>query len=86
MTFQSILFPDSEESIAKTYFEMPVFFADLNLDQIIEATTACREEYNLKRLFYTYLSYLEYLERLKRAGLGFCYPMISNPMGSEFLN
>jgi DNA mismatch repair protein MutS len=56
MTFQSILFPDSEESKTKPTLETPAFFADLNLDQIIEAVTAGREEYNLKPFFYTSLA------------------------------
>lgn len=52
MTFQSILFERTEDSIT---LEAPAFFVDLNLDQIIDAITAGRQEYNLKPFFYTSL-------------------------------
>src|SRR5438552_6807867 len=55
MTFHSILFERTEDSIKKETLEAPVFFVDLNLDQIIDAITAGRQEYNLKPLFYTSL-------------------------------
>lgn len=50
--FRSILF---EQAVSPTN-EMPEFFWDLNLDQIVEAITAGRHEYNLKPLFYTRLT------------------------------
>jgi DNA mismatch repair protein MutS len=53
MTFQSILFAGPEYRLTK---EAPVFFIDLNLDQIIDAITAGKQEYNLKPFFYTSLS------------------------------
>ena len=53
MTFQSILIEKTEESIKKETLEAPVFFVDLNLDQVIDAITAGRQEYNLKPFFYT---------------------------------
>jgi DNA mismatch repair ATPase MutS len=56
MTFHSILFERTEDSIKKETLEAPVFFVDLNLDQIIDAITAGREEYNLKPFFYTPLN------------------------------
>lgn len=40
----------------KELFEEPEFFADLHLDQIIEAITFGRGEYNLKPFFYTLLN------------------------------
>lgn len=55
MTFHSILFERTEDSIKKEPLEAPVFFADLNLDQIIDAITVGRQEYNLKPFFYTSL-------------------------------
>jgi hypothetical protein len=49
--FQSILhFPDSVQHETR---RQPDFFPDLNLDQIIEAITAHKEEYNLKPFFWT---------------------------------
>jgi DNA mismatch repair protein MutS len=47
MTFFSILFEKTEDGLRKETLEAPIFFADLNLDQIIDAVTAGREEYNL---------------------------------------
>ena len=53
MPFSSILFEKIEGGIKKETCEAPAFFADLNLDQIIDAITAGRQEYNLKPFFYT---------------------------------
>ena len=55
MTFHSILFERTEDNIKKETLEAPVFFVDLNLDQVIDAITAGRREYNLKPFFYTSL-------------------------------
>jgi DNA mismatch repair ATPase MutS len=55
MTFDSILFERTEDSIRKDTLEAPVFFVDLNLDQIIDAITAGKQEYNLKPFFCTSL-------------------------------
>lgn len=55
MTFHSILFERTEDSIQNETVDAPVFFADLNLDQIIDTITAGRQEYNLKPFFYTSL-------------------------------
>jgi hypothetical protein len=59
MTFHSILFERTEDSIKKETLEAPVFFIDLNLDQIIDAITAGKQEYNLKPFFYTSLHDVE---------------------------
>ena len=59
MTFHSILFERTEVRIKKETLEAPVFFIDLNLDQIIDAITAGRQEYNLKPFFYTSLNDIE---------------------------
>ncbi|KUG02610.1 muts domain protein, family 5 [hydrocarbon metagenome] len=55
MTFHSILFERFEDRSKEVRSEVPEFFADLNLDQIIDAITADRPEYNLKPFFYTSL-------------------------------
>ncbi len=53
MTFHSILVEAAERDQLAEPVKMPEFFADLNLDQIIDAITAGKEEYNLKPIFYT---------------------------------
>jgi hypothetical protein len=55
MTFHSILFERIEDGTSKETPEVPTFFGDLNLDQIIDAITAGRQEYNLKPFFNTAL-------------------------------
>jgi hypothetical protein len=51
MDFYSILFEKAQSDIKKETPEAPVFFADLNLDQIIDAITTGKEEYHLKPFF-----------------------------------
>jgi DNA mismatch repair ATPase MutS len=53
MTFHSILFERADDSTKKETPEAPAFFVDLNLDQIVDAVTARRQEYHLKPFFYT---------------------------------
>jgi DNA mismatch repair protein MutS len=55
MTFYSILFPGAEDPQARETSEVPGFFQDLNLIQVIQAITAGKEAYDLKPLFYTCL-------------------------------
>jgi len=55
MVFHSILFERAEDGIKEKTLEVPVFFVDLNLDQVINAITAGRQEYNLRPFFYTSL-------------------------------
>jgi DNA mismatch repair protein MutS len=52
MPFHSILFDRSENGLEVTEREAPAFFTDLNLDQVLEAMTRGREDYDLKPLFY----------------------------------
>jgi DNA mismatch repair protein MutS len=52
MNIHSMLFKNTEGGVTKETFEAPVFFVDLNLDQIVDAVTAGRQEYNLKPFFY----------------------------------
>jgi DNA mismatch repair protein MutS len=55
MTFHSILFEKAEDSRKKETSEVPPFFVDLNLDQVIGSITAGRKEYDLQSFFYTLL-------------------------------
>ncbi|GMT47056.1 MAG: DNA mismatch repair protein MutS [bacterium] len=57
MTFSSILF--SKDAFQDEATEQPVFFPDLNMDQVIDAITASRQEYNLKPFFYASLRDIE---------------------------
>ncbi len=57
MTFRSILF--SKDGIQDEATEQPVFFSDLNLDQVIDVITAPKQEYNLKPFFYAPLRDIE---------------------------
>jgi DNA mismatch repair protein MutS len=59
MTFYSILFPGAEDPQSKEVTEVPSFFKDMNLNQVIDAITAGKEAYNLKPLFYTCLPDIE---------------------------
>jgi DNA mismatch repair protein MutS len=56
MTFHSILSSNAEDGKKADTIEAPAFFGDLNLDQIIDAITANKKEYNLKPFFYAPLS------------------------------
>jgi len=56
MTFKSILFNCLENALTKATTAEPDFFVDLTLDQIIDAITASKQEYNLKPFFYTSLN------------------------------
>jgi DNA mismatch repair protein MutS len=62
MTFRSILFEITEDAIAKETAQVPIFFVDLNLNQVIDAITAGKEEYHLKPLFYISLRNIDAIE------------------------
>ncbi len=53
MIFHSILFEKVQVSQIQQPPAAPGFFGDLNLDQVIDAITASKTEYNLKPFFYT---------------------------------
>jgi DNA mismatch repair protein MutS len=59
VSFQSILFKNVEDGVRGDTPEAPAFFVDLNLDQVIEAVTASKEEYTLKPFFWTSLHGVE---------------------------
>jgi len=56
MSFQSILFDRIDGGNRGEKLEAPAFFCDLNLDQIVDAVTFGRQEYDLKPFFYTPLT------------------------------
>ncbi|MCL5020440.1 MAG: DNA mismatch repair protein MutS [Bacteroidetes bacterium] len=58
-TFQSILFEDGAKAGDPS---VPAFFADLDLDQVIDAITRGKEEYDLKPFFYTSLKDIRTIE------------------------
>ena len=55
MTFHSILFEGASDTTQKETSDPPSFFTDLNLDQIIDAITLGKDEYNLKPFYFTAL-------------------------------
>jgi hypothetical protein len=59
MTFHSILFQGTKDSTKKETPEAPVCFADLHLDQVVDAVTTGREEYQIKPFFYISLHDLD---------------------------
>jgi len=62
MVFRSILFEKTEDIITEETLEAPVFFVDLNLDQIIDTITTGKQEYNLKPFFYNPLNDVDAIE------------------------
>jgi DNA mismatch repair protein MutS len=58
MGFRSILFADIADRPADSA-AVPDYFPDLNCDQIVDAITTGKEEYNLKPFFYTCLRSVE---------------------------
>jgi DNA mismatch repair protein MutS len=55
MTFNSILYKIVEDHSQKESIEPPDFFGDLNLDQIIDAITKNKQQYDLTPFFFTNL-------------------------------
>ncbi|MBE7560115.1 DNA mismatch repair protein MutS [bacterium] len=55
----SLLFPAASGPVDSATAEEPAFFGDLNLDQVIDALTTGREEYDLKPWYYAPLKRTE---------------------------
>lgn len=55
MTFHSILSGNQVRKQSEEQASIPSFFIDLNLDQVIDAITATKAEYDLNPFFYTQL-------------------------------
>ena len=60
--FHSILFASPEDRTGDDTLGPPEFFADLNCDQIVDAITAGRDEYNLKPFFYACLQRVDAIQ------------------------
>ena len=56
MSFRSIVFARTEDAVKAERATPPPFLIDLRLDQILDAITASKEEYNLKPFFYASLN------------------------------
>ncbi len=56
MRFESILFESATRAARSVRQDVPDFFTDLNLDQIVEAITASKKDYDLACFFYTPLT------------------------------
>jgi hypothetical protein len=52
LAFYSILFASPDDRYGDDALPPPEFFPDLNCDQIVDAVTAGKDEYNLKPYFY----------------------------------
>ena len=62
MTFHSILFATIDNGANKEATETPVYFVDLNLDQVVDAIVAGKPEYKLKPFFYRPLQDVDAVE------------------------
>ncbi len=59
MIFPSTLWEWAEDTATEELQEAPIFFRDLNLDQIVNSITAGWKEYKLEPIYYTKLGSLE---------------------------
>ncbi len=59
MVFQSVLYNHIDDHVKQENINPPDFFVDLNLDQVIDAITGRKQDYNLKPFFYSPLREIE---------------------------
>ncbi|HVA85776.1 MAG TPA: hypothetical protein VNF73_05560 [Candidatus Saccharimonadales bacterium] len=59
MPFRSVLFGGVDPGTDVAEHSEPEFFRDLNIDQIIDAVTARKDEYDLKPFFFSPLSEID---------------------------
>lgn len=62
MSFISILFNEQTNHIKAQHAEIPPFFVDLNLDQVVDAISGNWKEYDLKPFFYRELSNIDAIQ------------------------
>ncbi len=62
MPFESTLFENPQDIAIRERVQQPDYFTDLNLDQVIAAITAGKDEYNLPPLFHVPLGDVEQVE------------------------
>ena len=62
MSFHSILFDSPADRVSAQHADVPGFFVDLNLDQIVDAITANWAEYNLNPFFQFSLTRIEAIQ------------------------
>ena len=73
----SILYDSSKHQANPEQTEQPRCFSDLNLDQIVAATAAGREEYNLKPIFHSPVQDVETIEYRQEVFRDFENPLVS---------
>ncbi len=59
MKIFSILYPDGYETTQSETNDVPEYFLDLNLDQVIDAITLARQEYNLTTYYFSPLNSIQ---------------------------
>ncbi len=82
MSFCSVLFERAEDAAGVDGREVPSFFRDLNLDQVIDSITAGREEYSLKPFFYAPLRDVAAVTYRHHVLRDLEYKMVSEPIRS----
>ncbi|MGC9258970.1 MAG: MutS-related protein [Phycisphaerae bacterium] len=80
--FKSILFDPRGPEPGDPTIAAPVFFRDLNLDQIVDAVTVGRDEYDLKILFYTRPGHIDHIRYRQEIMHDLENPLLFEPIKS----